>query len=293
MINTYQMNEAEFIKYKSSGELPFVPLKEIQTNTATSFDETLANVKINAKRNLPRLHGLPEFHKVKGHDKLIAIVGGGPSLKDNLDELRKFKTIIACGSVNDFLMGNGITPTYATICDPDPLSINYFQKRDTEVKYLLASGCDAKIFDYFKDYQVVMWHCHSDDYKPDDIEPGYQAIGGGCTVGLRSICISQVLGYTNVHMFGFDSCLGLDGNSHAYLAEDVGHIYDIKVGNKVGVDSDSKTYKCAGYQLAQAHQFLDYYKKYYTLFTPTIHGDGLLAAIVANETKSSATKEAA
>ena len=41
-------------------------------------------------------------------------------------------------------------------------------------------------------------------------------MGGGCTIGLRSISIAILLGYTNIHFFGFDSCLDTDGTGHAY-----------------------------------------------------------------------------
>lgn len=263
----------------------FHKLDQVNTVTATAQDEILSNIKANIKRNLTRLHHLPEFHKVKGFNKKIALVGGGPSLKYYLDDIRQFRTVFACGSCNDYLMSNGIIPTYAGICDPDPLSINYYQKLDTEVKYLVASGCDSKIFEHLKKHQIVMWHCHSDAYKPEDIEEGYQAVGGGCTIGLRAINIALILGYNNIHLFGFDSCMSDDVESHAYQAEDVGTLYSIKVGNDNELDYSSKTFKVAGYQLAQAYNFIDMYKKCSDIFVPTIYGNGLLAAIIENMNK--------
>lgn len=279
-----QMEEGR-IEGKLDGSA-FYPLMKVNTVTATAFDDILANVKSNIKRGLPRLHQLPEFHKLKGLAKKIALVGGGPSLKYYLDDIRQYRTIFACGSVNDYLMSNNIIPTYSAICDPDPLSINYFQKLDTETKYLIASGCDGKIFDHLKDHQVVLWHCHSDDFKPDEIEPNYQAVGGGCTIGLRAICIAMILGYNNLHFFGFDSCLGENEASHSYLTEDVGQIYDIKVGTIEKLDKDAKLFKCAGYQLAQAEQFIDMYKRNCMYFTPTIFGNGLIAEVMKNMAKS-------
>lgn len=274
--NTYKVNQLNF-----NGEL-FHRLEGVSTTTALPSEDILKNVKENVKRNLPRLHQLPEFHKVKGHDKKIALVGGGPSLKYYLDDLRQFRTIFACGSCNDYLMENNIIPTYAGVCDPDALSINYFQKLDTEVKYLIASGVDGKVFDYLKDYQVVMWHCHSDTYNPEEIEANYQAVGGGCTIGLRAISIAIILGYTNLHFFGFDSCMAENNASHAYTAEDVGELYKIKVGSDSELDHSSKTFKVAGYQLAQAYHFIDFYKNQSKMFVPTFYGDGLLAAVLKN-----------
>lgn len=284
--NIFKVNQLNF-----NGE-QYHRLEQVNTATATEPSEILSNIKANIKRELPRLHQLPEFHKPKGHDKKIALIGGGPSLKHYLDDIRQFRTVFACGSCNDYLMKNGIIPTYAGICDPDPLSINYFQRLDTETKYLVASGCDGKIFDHLKDYQVVMWHCHSDTYKPEDIEPGYQAVGGGCTIGLRAISIAIILGYTNHHFFGFDSCMADNSSdSHAYQAEDVGTLYDIKVGTTEELDYSSKTFKVAGYQLAQANHFIEFYKNYGKMFVPTIYGDGLLASVLQNINKESTKPE--
>ena len=134
--NLHKVNQINF------NGVQYNRLEQVHTATATEPSEIINNIKANLKRNLPRLHELTEFHKIKGHDKKIALVGGGPSLKHYLDDIRQFKTIFACGSCNDYLMSNNVIPTYAGICDPDPLSINYFQKLDTETKYLVASGCD-------------------------------------------------------------------------------------------------------------------------------------------------------
>jgi hypothetical protein len=267
---------------------PFGRLDKINTQAATSIETHLDNVLFNIKQNYPRLEKLPEFQKVKGKDKKIAIVGGGPSIEKYVDDIKQFKTIIACGSVNDWCMSNGIIPTYSVICDPDPVSINYFQKLDTETKYLIASCCDPKIFDHLKRQQVILWHCHSDEAGPKirEVEPEYCAIGGGCTVGLRSLSISIMLGYSHQHMFGFDSCLGENDKHHAYgfssEEEGLGQIYTIKTGNDIEMHKDGKIYRCAGYQLAQAEHFRQFYSAYNQFFSPVIYGDGLIAELMTN-----------
>src|SRR5262245_44877313 len=114
----------------------YSPLGGVGTTAATPSSEALNNIFENIKIKRTKFHDLPEFKKLK-NDLPIALVGGGPSLKNNLEELRKFKTVIACGSVHDFLLLNDITPTYSTICDPDPVSINYLKLKHPEVKYLI------------------------------------------------------------------------------------------------------------------------------------------------------------
>lgn len=269
-------------KYHVPGfDVPFTPVKIINTQAATSADVFLNNVLENIKLKVPRFEQLPGFQKIKGNNKPIAIVGGGPSVKTQIEKIKEFKTIIVAGSAHDWLIEQGIIPTYGVICDPDPVSINYYKKLDSEVTYLIATSCDPKIVEHFKDHSLVLWHCHSEDaaVKIKEVEKEYYGIAGGCTVGLRSLCIAILLGYNNVHLFGFDSCLGVEDNSHhAYgfsteAEEDYGITHKIMLGkDKPG----EKVYTCIGYQLAQAHHFKEFYFAHYNLFTPTFHGEGML-----------------
>lgn len=270
------------------GKIPdnseFIQLKGVTTVTATPSDVTLDNIKLNIKRPHLRLHKLPEYKLVKGHDTPICLVGGGPSVKSQINKIRKFKTIVACGSVNDWLMEQGIIPTYTAVCDPDPVCAKYLTKTHSETKYLIASGCDAAVFDALEGRQIVLWHCHSDEMHQQlvELEEDYQGIGGGCTVGLRALSIAVMMGYTNIHLFGYDSCFSKEDH-HAYnfatKEEQIGDTFYIKVG-KVDEGKPAKgarAYLCAGYQVAQADHFKQFYMNYGKYFIPTFHGRGMLA----------------
>lgn len=268
---------------------PFVVINSVNAQTATPSDVTLENIKKHIKLDRLRLQHLDEFMKVKGKDKPIILIGGGSSINkpENLSLLKemaaKYPTV-ACGSVHDWLIEHGIIPTYAAACDPDPVMANYFTKPHKDVKYLIATGCDDKVFEVLHDYNIIMWHCHSEENHEaiKEIEPSYQAIGGGCTVGMRAISIVLMLGYSNLHFFGFDSCLDdEDNNHHAYEfstdQEQLGQIYLIKIG----IDGPGEsTYKCAGYQLVQADNFEKLYNWNHHLFTPTLYGRGLIKDMV-------------
>jgi len=264
---------------------PFVLLGGVNTVAATPPDEAHINIRENLKRGLLRLHCLPEFKKVKGPDSAIAIVGGGPSLKRHLDELRAFEgRMIACGSVHDFLIENGFKPRYAAACDPDPIMANYLRKPCSETTYLLSSHCHASAFDALDGMPIVLWHCAPIDEKfLEEVDPGWQAVGGGCTVGLRAISIAMMMGYSNIHLFGFDSSLE-DDDHHSYgfsdKSEELGHVYTVKIGVGLdGPDAESKEFRCAGYQMAQASHFKILLEHYSAFFTPTFHGDGLLPSM--------------
>jgi hypothetical protein len=261
---------------------PYILLGGVNTVAATPSETAHDNIRENLKRGLPRLHDLPEFKKVKGFDAAFAIVGGGPSLKNHLDELKQFEgRMIACGSVHDYLREQGFKPRYAAVCDPDQVMANYLKKPCTETTYLLSSHCDKSVFTALDGCPIVLWHCAPiDEAFLQEVDPQWQAVGGGCTVGLRAISIALMMGYTNLHFFGFDSSLsGDDHHSYGFTdkTEELGHIYSIKIGKAIdGPPEDAQEFKCAGYQMAQVSHFKILIECFGNLFTPTFHGDGLL-----------------
>ena len=273
-------------------------LAGVVTQTATPSEESMDNVRANIVRPLPWFH---DKFPVKEEDftpgKRIALVGGGPSIKDTVSELMDFPTIIACGSVHDWLMANcPRVPTYCAVCDPDPVMANYLRAPDHGTEYLISSHCNATVFDALKGYDVAMWHCWpvgaGDQEARDFLEkhtPKWAAVGGGCTVGLRALTLALMMGYTELHFFGFDSCMGMsDDEHHAYPFTDstkefLGDIYDLKIGMGKGEEDgpQSRKYRVAGYQLAQADHYKQMLQAFGHIFKPVFHGPGLLADMQA------------
>lgn len=258
----------------------FQPLKGISTITATDGKKMLDNVRINTARDLTRLVKMPEFKIYKGDNSSIALIGGGPSLKKTIEKAKEFSVAIACGSSNDFVVNSGIVPTYTVVCDPDPVTIKYLTKLNKTTKYLIASCCDPSLFEHLKDYDVYLWHCHSEEQAAylKTVETPYEAVCGGCTVGLRSQSIAILFGYRNLHYFGFDSCLS-EEDHHAYEfateeeKQQIGVVHEIKIGHE---RPNEKVYKALGYQMAQAAHYKEFYQEFNAYFNPTFHGEGLL-----------------
>lgn len=270
----------------ADGGETFALLAGVNTVAATPAEQSRKNIEINLARGFPRLHQMPEFQRIKGMNVPIAIVGGGPSLKRTIGELEGFRHIIAAGSAHDYLRSQGVTPEYTVVCDPDPVMANYLRNPSSETKYLLSSHCDDSVFVNLAGMSIALWHCGPvDEELLNRIDPGWHAVGGGCTVGLRAISIAIVLGYQNIHLFGFDSCLSDDESEHhAYeftdSSEDLGDIYSVKLGlGTNGPNEGAKTYRCAGYQMAQADHFKLLVQHFGHIFEPTFHGDGLLPAM--------------
>ena len=165
----------------------FSKLEGMSVKTATSSDDFVKNVKYNVRKKYKGIQSLPGFAKIKGHNNPIALIGGGYSIKKELDRIKDFAAagfpILACGSVHDYLLDNNVIPTYSTICDPDPLSIHYLKRQDDRVKYLLALSIDPRIFEHLKGKDIYVWNCKSDEaaerIKNDIQGEGYMEIMGG------------------------------------------------------------------------------------------------------------------
>lgn len=242
-----------------------------KSHMAASLDEVRANIEANLKRGLPEFHNHPSWKKFKG-EAPVAIVGGGPSLADTIDELRKFRHVMVCGSAHDYVISQGIEPEFAVVMDPDrAITASYLKNPCPTTTYLIASGCHASVFDALERNQVVLWHCAGT--ADPNVVPLENSIGGGCTVVLRAIGVAMLMGYGNQHFFGFDSCVK-GQHSHAYPAEDVGKLIDVRL------PGSNRIYYCADYHLAQAQQFQGILKQHGQYITPTIHGEGLIAEIM-------------
>lgn len=262
----------------------FAKLGGLNTEAATPIDEALANVRVNGKRGLPRFEDLPGHLEPKSWP--VALAGGGPSLRRHLHELKEFPTIVSCGSSHDYLIEQGIAPTFAVACDPDPIMAEYFKNPSQKTIYVLSTHCNPVLYEHLAAQRIVTWNCYTDDPRAaalweENDGPNWRAVGGGCTVGLRAISLMMILGFKDIHFFGFDSCVEeIDGElaHHAY-----GYATDQEVMQKLhqvkcGVDAPGeKTYLCEGYQLAQAYHFKMFVTAHGHRFRATFHGGGMLS----------------
>lgn len=251
-------------------------IDDITVSTAKSTEEIYYNITENVKNN--RVQLIDSY--IWREQAPIAIVGGGPSLKDNLELLSTYKHVMACGSVHDYLVDNSIDVRYCVVCDPDEIMGNYLQKGRNQTIYLIASQCHPSIFKLLKNYTSYIWHADGYKFDKSPYEDGAIGIGGGCTVGTRALCIALGMGFTNLHLFGFDTCLDKNFKHHAYdysdeTKESIGNITEVSLGGPEG-----KKFYVAGYMLAQLFDFKKLLAMYADRLQITIHGGGLLSELM-------------
>ena len=203
------------------------------------------------------------------HDGHAVIVGGGPSLKTCLAEIKQRQAlgqkIFALNNSAKFLASHGIRSDYQVLLDARPGNAEFEMLGET---MLIASQCHRDVFAKAKN--IELWHSHTEeaeDTVPDDRH--VQFVSAGSTVGLSAMCLAYGMGYRKLHLYGFDS--SFEENHHAYeqKANDDDRVVMVKVGER--------EFKTTPWMYAQTNQFQHLAA---TLANGdcliTVHGDGLL-----------------
>lgn len=175
----------------------------------TSDAELAANIAASSRGPWPWLTSQPM------HDGHAVLVGGGPSLADHLDALRRRvelgQTVFALNGAAGFLNRAGIVPDYQVILDARPETATLKARAQ---HYLIASQCHPDTFADLK--RVTLWHANIDDIEASlpVPRPAYALVGGGPSVGLSAMNLAYVMGYRKLHLYGFDS--SHTDRDHAY-----------------------------------------------------------------------------
>lgn len=159
-----------------------------------------------------RARGLPEILLGEARNEPLYVVCSGPSLSETyLEVVGKFPRW-ALNSAHDWLIDQCLVPTHGVCMAPEPQALDYFKRIQPEVEYLFASQTAPELIDRALDKgaKVTLWHAHCPDEWEVPIKPD-EAVYGGGTIGLRTLDLAWILGYRDVHVFGFDACCSPDG----------------------------------------------------------------------------------
>lgn len=238
---------------------------DIEVFGNTPMSRIIENIDYAMHKNLPILEA--PFPK---HDKHAAIVGGGPSVRGFVDELKYRKdqgqSIVALNNSWHWLSGNGIKPDMQVMLDARPDNSEFVPDIDMELWY--ASQCHSDVID--KGKNITLWHALVDELTAHFQDRNMFWVGSGTTVGIRSILLLYVLGYRNFHIYGYDSC---------YFGDE-GHAYPQALNRNektIEVDANGRKFIAAPWMVKQTEEFLELMAFLTGMkCTCTIHGDGLL-----------------
>ena len=196
-------------------------------------DEYLARVRRGQRSGMPSLMRLlnAEHSGNAEHPSVVCIVGGGPSLAEEVGALRHLikrgAKVIAVNKSHDWLLRRGLRCDYATLLDPKPWVADYIDlqlaaakenrrragKLWAAPKYLIASQCDDLVLGKFNGRtDSYLWHAaaglgESVVLKQEFAGEPWVNIAGASVVGLRAVGIAHGLGFRRMHLFGIDGSM--------------------------------------------------------------------------------------
>lgn len=251
---------------------------QLSVDCNVSDEALFANVKANS--NL----GFPSIKIAQKHEGTALVVGGGPSIADDLYTIIKMQAegakVFALNNAARFLAENGVRADYQIVLDARPQNAE-FVRTDRAETLLLASQCSKEVFDaaMSRGAQMLIWHPLIEGIEPHTKDPSPVLIGGGTTVGLSGLCLVYTMGYRNIHLFGYDSCHS-EGRSHAY-EQDMN-----KSDQLIRVAINDRVFYSSITMAAQAEKFPALANELMQLgCNLTLHGSGLLNAIMEQATK--------
>lgn len=247
------------------------------------YEEYIKNVRDNCLLELPNLK------TQKAHDLIMVMVCGGTTAKKYLEEIReksknpKYR-IFTSNLTHDWLIENGIIPHYQFMIDPKACKVKDVQYPHKEVKYLIGISSNPAVFKALEGYDVMRVFSVSGIGKPTDVQIikalfPYEEITyltGGSMAGLRAMVLADVMGYTTVEYYGFDSCY-FETNENG---EPIYYSYEKKRKENIieAQTDDGKTYLTSPVFASQARQFIKW-KHRLAWINFIIHGDSLTSNI--------------
>ena len=249
----------------------------------------LETVKANVQHNI-RL-GFQQVQPYPTNDVEAMIVGGGPSLKRDIEEIRDLRErgvkLIALNNAYQYCLDYDIKPSAYVMVDARPFNLRFLENTIPECKYFIASQCDPSVFERLESVkdQTYIWHTSAEEIQ-DILTANYPMcypVPGGSTVLLRAIPLFRMLGFKRFHIFGCDSCLE-DGAHHAYEQKenDEQAVIPVRVGGKI--------FYCNPWMVSQAREFIDLVGCMGDVMELNIHG-GLLRQILESGAERAALEE--
>lgn len=149
------------------------------------------------------------------HRRVAIVMCYGPSLEDTwthaVAEREECKAagygadLVSVSGAHDYLMERGVIPRFHVECDPRKHKAGMLTRPHRDVEYLMASCVHPDIIKRLvaRGRKVRLWHMNNGaSTMPKDRHD--TLIGGGGSVGLRSIPLLMAMGYRRFIIHGMD-----------------------------------------------------------------------------------------
>lgn len=250
-------------------------------------------VQENIRANLSL--GLREVEPYSAQEQVVYLLAGGPSLADFETQIieagRDGTPIVTVNGTYGWLLERGIKPAAQIMVDGRSFNKRFVERTVDSCKYLISSQCDTELVRSLPKEQTWLWHSGGTPIVEDMLRElchECYPVHGGTTVVTRALVLLAMLGFRNIEVFGFDSCLR-DGEHHAYAQpeNDDRIVIETTVGDR--------TFRCHGWMVIQADDFRKTVRHVLGLipdFNLIVHGDGMIAHMLNHSAALAASKEA-
>ena len=250
----------------------------------TGLNASDERIRSNIMTNLRR--GLQEVCPHEPQTQTICLLAGGPSLADHEAEIiergRAGELFVTVNGTYKWLLDRGIKPAAQIMLDAREFNARFIDPVVDTCKYIFSSQTAPEAVAKVPDHQAWLFHSGENEIMRACIEEysreqgadrsWYPVIGGSTVIG-RGLVVLAILGFRNIEVFGWDSCLR-DGQHHAYpqAENDSQHVVDISLGGR--------TFKCHPWMVVQANEvpkIIRHVLGKIEGFNLEVRGDGLIA----------------
>jgi hypothetical protein len=215
------------------------------------------------------------------------IVGGAPSIKNHLEEIRQLakdpaNKVFCLNWTHTWLIQNGIIPDGCTFFEIDAEPDTILDNAHKEITYFICSHCHPKTFDSLKDYKRVLWltppNSPAEEVVMKEIYPDAEMCGGGISTFTRTMTVALFLGFRSFDLFGCDSSFPENASGHVNGYETpMDPIKDaLAVWAKDEGTGEARKFMTYGYLALQHEEFKTYCLQNHHVFSLRVHGDSLL-----------------
>lgn len=258
----------------AGGEIPqFVPLK-----FKNFFDTDLA---VSARDNIEHALslGLPELGPGVLQKGKCILVGGAPSIKEHLDEIKRLRALpgsylFAINQAYDWLIDNGVKVDATCAYEIGSNTYVGVFNRDSDAEFFVSSISLPAIFDEMLEAgrKITLWHCYTEEAEQIEVLGNRMQVCGGTSTLHRSMTIALIKGFRDFAMFGADS--SFTGDSHVTGNPYTTTFREIEIFAEF--NGEKKPYRTYPYLARQATEFRDFFKNFHHLFALKVYGSGLL-----------------
>lgn len=254
-------------------DMGLIPL-QVDVRNARPDGELIANVRAAMALGLPQLSAAAPI------SRRVALVGGGPSLRNSLDAIARLKAegaaVFGVNEVCAFLASNGIPPDASVHVGPVEYTTRCIGMPIRGVRYYIASICPPSSFGALAGHDVAIWHAKTLSAAVNAVLRTHDGpiVGGGHTVGLRAVAMCWALGYRRFDLFGYDSSAD-PGLLHAYES-----VSDAVSDRRIAVRCGAMWFETAPEFARQALDFESIWRRCVAAGGEMrVNGSGLLPAI--------------